>query len=81
MDIAQLSPEDQAELEKRAAASGRDVAAYIFDVVRQELATDENGPAHAAVPYDEWHREFRDWVARHRSRNPRFDDSRESIYD
>jgi hypothetical protein len=77
----QLSPADQAELEKRAAATGRDVGAYILDAVYQQLATDENGAAHETVPYAEWHRKFRDWIAGHRSRNPRFDDSRESIYD
>jgi hypothetical protein len=77
----QLSLADQAELEKRAAASGRDVAGYVLDAVQQQLAADENRAAHETVPYDERHRNFRDWIAGHRSWNPGFDDSREGIYD
>jgi len=74
-----LSPEDQAELDKRAASRGRDVADYIQDVVRQELHAAGNGAI--GEPFEEWERRFHEWVASHLSRNPGFDDSRESIYD
>lgn len=74
-----LSSGDHAELEKRAAATNRDVASYIQDIVRQELEADGNGAN--GEPFEEWERRFREWVASHQSRNPNFDDSRESIYD
>jgi hypothetical protein len=75
-----LSPEHQRELQRRAAESGTDVAGYVLDLLRQQLEPAGNGSATAA-PYDHWQREFRAWVASHRSRNPAFDDSREGIYD
>jgi hypothetical protein len=37
-------------------------------------------PAHA-LPYEEWRRAFHSWINSRRSRNPHFDDSRDSIYD
>ena len=74
----QFAPEVQIELQKRAAAHGRDVAGYILDVVRQQLEADENGEP---LSYDDWLREFKNWIARHRSRNRAFDDNRDSIYD
>lgn len=82
MDVTlQFAPEDQIELERRAAANGRDVAAYILDVVRQQLEAEENGELREPLPYDDWLQEFKSWVSRHHSRNPAFDDSRDSIYD
>ena len=76
-----LSTEEQIELAKRAAASGRDVAGYVQDVVQQQLETDETGAVREPLSRDEWNREFRNWIASHRSRTPHLDDSRESIYD
>jgi hypothetical protein len=76
-----LSPECQTELERRAAAAGIDVAGYIVSAVRQQLESDGNGSEGAALPYDHWKREFTTWIASHPSRNPDFDDSRESIYE
>lgn len=76
-----FSPEDQAQLEKRAAASGLEIADYIRDMILEELETEENGAVREPHTRDDWEREFRKWVASHRSRNPGFDDSRESIYE
>lgn len=76
-----LSPESQTELEKRAAATGTDIAGYILGIVQQQLESEGNGSTGPAIPYDQWSREFQAWVASHQSRNPDFDDSRESIYD
>lgn len=76
-----LSSETQAELEKRAAAAGTDVGAYILDVVERQLESGDNGAAEPVVAYEEWRRDFHAWILSHRSRNPEFDDSRESIYD
>jgi hypothetical protein len=75
-----LTPEKQAELERRAAAEGVDLERFILEAVREKL-DDRNGSAGEPVPFDEWQGEFRAWVASHHSRNPRFDDCRESIYD
>jgi hypothetical protein len=33
------------------------------------------------MPFEQWQMQFRRWLASHQSRNPQFDDSRESIYD
>jgi hypothetical protein len=46
------------------------------------LATMPRGKIHAGttLPPNEWLQEFDAWVSDHESRNPRLDDSRESIY-
>jgi len=75
-----LSPETQAELERRAAAAGTDVPHFVLEALEDLLG--ERGAAPSRVmPYEEWLVEFRSWVASHRPRNPNFDDSRERIYD
>ena len=75
-----LSSEKQAELQRRAAAAGTDLASYILDTV-QETLDERNGSSVEQAPYEEWSGDFRAWIAGHRSRNPQFDDRRESIYD
>jgi len=74
----QLPPDIESELSQRAELAGQDVSAYVCDAVRQMLDAEPNG---AEVSYEQWHKDFRAWVESHRSRNPDFDDSRESIYD
>ncbi|MBW3540119.1 MAG: DUF1778 domain-containing protein [Planctomycetes bacterium] len=76
-----LSPENAKKLERRAAVSGMDVDGYVLDIVQQELGSDTQESAAPAVPYDQWKREFDAWISSRPSRNPAFDDSRESIYD
>jgi hypothetical protein len=46
--------------------------------LRQNLANGSR-PAYELSP-EEWSKEWRAWLASHTSRNPNFDDSRESIY-
>jgi hypothetical protein len=75
-----LSPEQKAQLEQLAAAAGTDLTSFILNVVQEQLEV-QNGPSVAVLPYEEWSRDFRSWVASHRSRNPHFEDYRDSIYD
>lgn len=74
-----LSPEQEAELKRYAAAAGTDLASLIIDVMREKL--DESEGHSDDVSYEQWQRNFQSWIAMQRSRNPGFDDSRESIYD
>ena len=74
-----LSPEESADLQRRAAAAGTDVKTFLLHVIHDiddaaEMATID-------IPYDEWHQAFQEWLGRHQSKNPRMDDSRESIYE
>lgn len=74
----QLPPDVESELAKQAALVGQDISTYVAAVVREMVARDRNG---SEVSYDQWHVEFQAWVESQRSRNPNFDDSRESIYE
>ena len=75
-----LSPEKQAELEQRAAEVGLDVAAFVTTTMEEKLREDGRDLS-GQIPSDQWEEEFRRFIANQRSRNPHFDDSRESIYD
>ena len=74
----QLPPDIENELAKQATLVGQDISTYVAEAIREMVAQDRNGPE---VAYDRWREEFRAWLESHRSRNPDFDDSRESIYD
>ena len=74
-----ISDEQQAELERLAAAAGTDLQGFILDAVEEKLES-RNGALYD-LPFDQWSMEYRKWVASHTSRNPNFDDSRASIYD
>jgi hypothetical protein len=76
-----LTPEERTELERQAEESGTDVKGYIQAVVQQALRIEDEKTARSKEPYAEWKAAFDAWIAGHRSRNPNFDDSRESIYD
>ncbi len=75
-----LSPEQEADLERRALAAGTDVTRFILDVVQERLE-ERSGCLANEASYDQWSEAFHPWIASQRSRNPHFDDSRESIYD
>ena len=75
-----LLPEQQAELERRAAAAGTDLTNFILDVVQEKLGEPAEGST-GDLSYEQWSSKFHAWIARQRSRNPNVDDSRESIYD
>lgn len=74
-----LPPDKQSALERLAAASGSDVLTVILEAVEDKL-NDRTG-GEVELPYPQWHEEFQAWIASRRSRNPHFDDSRESMYD
>lgn len=74
-----LSAEKQAELERRAAAAGMDVARYVLNAVDEKLQ--QPAQVNYLESLDERKLAFQDWMLRRKSRNPDFDDSRESIYD
>lgn len=74
-----LSAEKLAELERRAAAAGTDLSHFILDAVQEKL--EDKACFFETIPYEQWRDDFRAWVASQESRNPQFDDSRESIYD
>lgn len=65
-------------LQNKAVQAGFDsVEAFLLHfVVEEETGRDDADD----VPYDEWREKYWEFVARQRSRNPNFDDSRESIY-
>ena len=75
-----LSPDESAKLQRCAAVAGTDVRTFLLHVIHDvdDAAVEM---ASAAVPYDEWHQTFQEWLSRHQSKNPGMDDSRESIYD
>ena len=74
-----LSPEETAELQRRASASGTDIKTFLLHVIHYTNHSLEQSVAD--IPYEEWKQEFQSWVRRSVSRNPNMDDSRESIYD
>jgi hypothetical protein len=74
-----LSPEETAELERRAAAVGADVKTFLLHVSVDMIDSHEQSVSD--IPYEQWKQEFQTWIARGRSRNPEMDDRRESIYD
>ncbi len=78
----QLSPDKQAALERLAAAAGTDVSNYVLRVVQEEI--DERGEAEdspSKLSNEQRRARFHAWLKKQTSRNPHFDDSRESIYD
>jgi|GEM_PF-718292 len=75
----ELSPEETAELERRAAAAGTDMKTFLLHVVHDSSDSDDLSVSN--MPYDSWIKEFRTWVSLRQSRNAAMDDSRESIYD
>lgn len=75
-----LSPEKQAVLEQRASTAGTDLSSFLLRVIEENLE-DQIGSSTDEMPFDQWNAEFKAWVAAHQSRNPDFDDSRESIYE
>ena len=77
-----LSPELEARLRERAAASGQDPAAFVLEAVRQKLAASsgdgQGSPSELSL--DEWLGRFDAWVRSHPPLGFEVDDSREGIY-
>ncbi len=74
-----LSEQESAELERRATAAGTDVKTLLLHVVKDLDVADEQ--ASGELPYDQWKRDFQQWLHGHRTRNVHIDDSRGSMYD
>jgi predicted transcriptional regulator len=72
-----LTPEIEAKLRELSLATGRLPEELALDAIEQNLVEEPSSPA---IPYEEWARLFDEWLSEQVSRNPNFDDSRESIY-
>ena len=57
-----LSPDESAKLQRRAAVAGTDVRTFLLHVIHDvdDAAVEM---ASAAVPYDEWHQTFQEWLS------------------
>lgn len=79
----ELSPQTEAKLRERAAASGKDIGSYALDAIEQRLAADPGNGSVATSPRqggEEWFARFNEWVAAHPRRALLADDSRDAIY-
>jgi hypothetical protein len=73
----EIPREIETTIHANAAAAGyQSVEDYILD----KLELDVPSPGPTQMPHDQWLRKFESFLARQVSRNPNFDDSRESIY-
>jgi hypothetical protein len=73
-----FSASTEAKLKEQAAASGRDVAEYVTDIVETAIETEiENGK----LTPDQRAAQWRKWAESHPKVEHFVDDSRESIYD
>lgn len=70
-----LPPETEARLRERAAAEGKDPAAFVLEVVQEELAAEEPSPNAQRMAA------LRDWAASHARLTYEADDDRESTYE
>jgi hypothetical protein len=73
-----LTPETESRLKEQASLSGRSPEELALEALQEKLA-DEPTSSPPLSP-EEWLRRFDAWVSDHKSRNPRLDDSRDSIY-
>ncbi|HEY8747193.1 MAG TPA: hypothetical protein VIM11_04415 [Tepidisphaeraceae bacterium] len=80
-----LNPDHEKRLQRRAAAAGKDVSAYIEQLVDKELAatqsSDDSTPNQRVVAWDRWVTVMRQWGVEHLPEGHVIDDSRETIYD
>lgn len=76
----EFSPEVEARLRRRAAASGTDPASVVRDVIEEVLAGPE---PQFAIPQtaEAWSAALHAWAASHKPKDHFVDDSREAIYD
>ncbi len=76
-----LPPTTEAQLRERAAAEGKDPAAFALEAVQEKLALSDNGPAASAeLTPKQRSAEWLAWTASHKPLGYVVDDSRESIY-
>lgn len=73
-----LPPDTEAKLREQAGLTGKSLEELALEALQDKLSA-EVTPTPVLSP-DDWTRQFQAWVSSHSSRNPRFDDSRDSIY-
>lgn len=74
----QLPPETEEKLKEQANLAGRSLEDFALEALHDKLAAE---PLLTPVlSSEDWLRQFNAWVSGHATRNPRFDDSRDSIY-
>lgn len=73
-----ISAETEAKLLEQARRTGRSPEDLALEALQDRLSSDATSAP--LLSPEEWSRQFDAWVAGHRSRNPSFDDSRESVY-
>jgi len=77
----EFPPDVQSLLERQAASSGRNVASFVLDLVRERLADDStNGSLGADVSDAEWSARLHAWAESFPPVTHHVDDSRHSIY-
>jgi hypothetical protein len=76
--VLQISAEAEAKLNEQARSLGKAPEALALEALQDRLSGED--ASQPILPPDEWLRQFDAWVRGHESRNPRVDDSRESIY-
>ncbi len=67
-------------LRRRAAATGKDVATYVQDVVAESLVQDAEAVQARRLSPSEFAERLESWIALHPILDHAIDDSRESIY-
>jgi hypothetical protein len=72
-----LKPEVENGLREKAAQANVTVEEYIQRLAEQSVSA---SPAAHELPYEEWVKQFRAWVASHEPGSGIVDDDRESIY-
>jgi hypothetical protein len=75
----QLPPELEEKLKEQARVTGKDPEEIALDALQVNLSEVEISTSKPSI--EKKLKEFHAWVSRQRSRNPNFDDSRESIYE
>ena len=73
-----LTPEIETQLNTQAALTGKPPEELVLEALRDKFSLEPSSST--MLPTEEWLRQFDAWVAELQSRNPRVDDSRESIY-
>lgn len=74
-----LPPHLETRLRERAAASGKDVEAFVLEMVEEKLTDNPTtGPGDKSP--EQWSAELHAWAASHKPVTHFVDDSRESIY-
>jgi hypothetical protein len=73
-----LTPETEARLKEQSNLTGKKPEQLALEALQDRLSGEPVSPP--SLSAEEWLHEFDAWVRGHESRNPRLDDSRESIY-